>query len=82
MNRARILFWPASLLYGLGARVRAWGYRRGWYSQKRLQKPVICVGNLTVGGTGKTPMVIWIAQRFAERGWRVGILTRGYKGAR
>jgi tetraacyldisaccharide 4'-kinase len=66
----------------LGARVRAWGYRRGWYSQKRLQKPVICVGNLTVGGTGKTPMVIWIAQRFAERGWRVGILTRGYKGAR
>ncbi len=82
MNRARMLLWPASLLYGLGARVRGWAYRRGWFSQRRLQKPVICVGNLTIGGTGKTPMVIWIAQRFAEQGQRVGILTRGYKGVR
>lgn len=82
MNRARMLLWPASLLYGLGARVRWWAYRRGWFSQRRLRKPVICVGNLTTGGTGKTPMVIWIAQRFAEQGQRVGILTRGYKGVR
>jgi tetraacyldisaccharide 4'-kinase len=82
MERARILLWPALLLYGLGARVRAWCYRRGWFAQKRLQKPVICVGNLTTGGTGKTPMVIWIAERLAEQGQRVGILTRGYKGAR
>lgn len=82
MNRARMLLWPASLLYGLGACVRAWCYRRGWYSQKRLQKPVICVGNLTTGGTGKTPMVIWIVRRFAEQGQRVGVLTRGYKAAR
>jgi tetraacyldisaccharide 4'-kinase len=77
-----MLLWPASLLYGLVARARVWGYRRGWFPQRRLQKPVICVGNLTTGGTGKTPMVIWIAQRFAEQGQRVGILTRGYKGAR
>lgn len=82
MNRARMLLWPASVLYGLGARARVWGYRRGWFSQRRLQKPVICVGNLTVGGTGKTPMVIWIAQRFAQQGKRVGILTRGYQGVR
>jgi tetraacyldisaccharide 4'-kinase len=82
IERARMLLWPASLLYGLGARVRAWCYHRGWFAQKRLQKPVICVGNLTTGGTGKTPMVIWIAERFAEEGQHVGILTRGYKGAR
>jgi tetraacyldisaccharide 4'-kinase len=82
MNRARMLLWPASLLYGLGARLRVWFYRRGWFAQKRLPKPVISVGNLTVGGTGKTPMVIWIADRFAQRSQRVGILTRGYKGKR
>jgi len=77
-----MLLWPASLLYGLGARVRVWCYRRGWFAQKRLPKPVICVGNLTTGGTGKTPMVIWIAERLAQQGRRVGILTRGYKGSR
>jgi tetraacyldisaccharide 4'-kinase len=82
MNRARMVLWPASLLYGLGARVRVWAYLRGWFSQRRLAKPVVCVGNLTTGGTGKTPMVIWIAERFAQQGQRVGILTRGYKGAR
>jgi len=77
-----MLLWPASLLYGLAAWVRAWCYLRGWRRSRRLQKPVICVGNLTVGGTGKTPMTIWIAQRFAQQGRRVGILTRGYKGGR
>jgi tetraacyldisaccharide 4'-kinase len=82
MERVRMLLWPASFLYGLGARARVWCYRRGWFAQKRLQKPVICVGNLTVGGTGKTPMVMWIARRFAQQGKRVGILTRGFKGKR
>src|SRR5919106_1217419 len=42
---------------------------------------VISVGNLTVGGTGKTPLVLWLAQALQARGHRVGILTRGYKGA-
>ena len=47
----------------------------------RLNCPVISVGNLTVGGTGKTPMVIWLARFLSENGWRVGIVSRGYGGA-
>jgi len=77
---ARLLLWPLSVLYGEAARLRAWFYARGILKQKRLNRPVISVGNLTVGGTGKTPMVIWLAERLLAEGKRVGILSRGYKG--
>jgi tetraacyldisaccharide 4'-kinase len=76
----RVLLWPVSLLYGQLARLRVWLYEKGIFKQRRLGKPVISVGNLTVGGTGKTPMVIWLAQRLMAEGKRVGILSRGYKG--
>jgi tetraacyldisaccharide 4'-kinase len=75
-----ILLWPLSLIYGVAARLRAWLYARSWLAQRRLNRPVISVGNLTVGGTGKTPMVIWLAERFLAEGKRVGILSRGYRG--
>jgi tetraacyldisaccharide 4'-kinase len=77
----RLLLWPLSVLYGEVARLRAALYARGILRRKRLNRPVISVGNLTVGGTGKTPMVICLAERFLAEGKRVGILTRGYKGA-
>ena len=77
----RVLLWPVSLLYGQLARLRVWFYEKGIFKQRRLGKPVISVGNLTVGGTGKTPMVIWLAQRLIAEGKRVGILSRGYKGS-
>jgi tetraacyldisaccharide 4'-kinase len=77
----RLLLWPMSVMYGDLTRLRAWLYARGILKQKRLNRPVISVGNLTVGGTGKTPMVIWLAERLLAEGKRVGILTRGYKGA-
>jgi tetraacyldisaccharide 4'-kinase len=54
-------------------------FRWGWIPQKRLEGIVISVGNLTVGGTGKTPMVIWLAERSARAGHSVGVLTRGYR---
>lgn len=76
----RLLLWPLSLLYGEFARLRVWLYDMQILKQKRLGKPVISVGNLTVGGTGKTPMVIWLAGRLLAEGHRVGILSRGYKG--
>jgi tetraacyldisaccharide 4'-kinase len=76
----RLLLWPPSVLYGSYVRLRAWLYARGWLKQKRLHGTVISVGNLTVGGTGKTPMVMWLAEKFLAEGKRVAILSRGYRG--
>jgi len=77
----QLLLWPLSVVYGGVSRFRVWLYARGWLKQKRLRGMVISVGNLTVGGTGKTPMVIWLAEKFLAEGKRVAILSRGYRGA-
>jgi tetraacyldisaccharide 4'-kinase len=77
----RTMLWPLSVLYGVIVRVRVWLYANKWLKQKRLNAPVISIGNLTVGGTGKTPMVIWVAEKFLVEGRRVAILSRGYRGA-
>jgi len=71
------LLWPFSLLYGAAVTTRAWLYRIGVFRQKRLDAVVISVGNLTVGGTGKTPMVIWLAKQLRKR-HKLAVLTRGY----
>jgi tetraacyldisaccharide 4'-kinase len=76
-----MLLWPLSLLYGAFVRLRVWLYAKGLLKQKRLNAPVVSVGNLTVGGTGKTPMVIWIAEKLLAEGKHVAILSRGYRGA-
>jgi tetraacyldisaccharide 4'-kinase len=78
---AQSLLWPLSVLYSGAARFRAWTFRAGVRRAKRFDGIVISVGNLTVGGTGKTPMVCWLAARAAAEGRRVGILTRGYRGS-
>jgi tetraacyldisaccharide 4'-kinase len=78
---ARVALWPLSLLYGQVTRWRAGLYARGILKPKRLGRAVLSVGNLTVGGTGKTPMVMWLTERLIGEGKRVGILTRGYKGS-
>ena len=77
----RALLWPLSLPYGASARLRVWIYQKGWLKQGRLKGTVISVGNLTVGGTGKTPMVMWLAEKFLAEGKRVAILSRGYRGS-
>jgi len=74
------VLWPLSVPYGAAAHLRARAYRKGILKQRRLEGVVISVGNLTVGGTGKTPMVLWIAERLLAEGKSVGILTRGYRG--
>jgi tetraacyldisaccharide 4'-kinase len=76
----RVLLWPLAVLYGLILRGRAELYRAGILRQRRLPGLVISVGNLSLGGTGKTPLVIWLAERLRAQGKRVGILSRGYKG--
>jgi tetraacyldisaccharide 4'-kinase len=70
-----------SAIYGVYARLRAWLYQNGCLQQRRLRGRVISVGNLTVGGTGKTPMVMWLAEKFLAQGRRVAILSRGYRGS-
>jgi tetraacyldisaccharide 4'-kinase len=74
------LLWPLTYPYGGAARLRARLYRAGILQQKRLNGVVISVGNITVGGTGKTPMTLWIAERLAAEGKKGAILTRGYRG--
>src|SRR5258707_5823517 len=76
----RLLLWPFSVVYGVAARLHAWLYANGIYSRKHLNAPVVSVGNLTVGGTGKTPMVVWLAEKFLAEHKRVAILSRGYRG--
>lgn len=65
--------------YELAARLRLWGYTRGWFETHRLPRPVISIGNLTVGGTGKTPVVMHVVDRLTAQGKRVAILSRGYR---
>lgn len=69
-----------SLLYDILLRIRALLYQYGVFKSYRLSCPVISVGNLTVGGTGKTPVTIWIARYLQQQGLRVAVLSRGYGG--
>jgi tetraacyldisaccharide 4'-kinase len=71
---------PLSLLFASLVAVRRWAYRVGAARSMKLSRPVVVVGNVTVGGTGKTPLVIWIAEYLRARGCNVGIVTRGYGG--
>jgi tetraacyldisaccharide 4'-kinase len=71
---------PLSWPFGAAARLRRAAYARGWLARYRASRPVVVVGNLTVGGTGKTPFTAWLARRLAARGLRVGVALRGYRG--
>jgi len=68
----------ASLFYGTGVRVRNVAFDRGWKTIERAAVPVISLGNLTAGGTGKTPFAAHVAKWFRDRGVRVCFLSRGY----
>ncbi|MFS8086109.1 MAG: tetraacyldisaccharide 4'-kinase, partial [Acidobacteriota bacterium] len=79
MNRlASVALAPLGGLYGVAMKARQGLYRRGLFHVQDVGVPVISVGNLTMGGTGKTPLVEWIAARLAAKNRRVCILTRGY----
>jgi tetraacyldisaccharide 4'-kinase len=68
-----------AIFRGLTA-LRRRGYQRGWLRVERLRVPVVVVGNLTVGGTGKTPLVLWLAHELRAHGLQPGIVSRGYGG--
>lgn len=72
------LLWPASLLFGFAVRVRRLLYRLRFLKSRHPGIPVIVVGNLTAGGTGKTPLAIWIAELLRAKGWSPAIVARGH----
>lgn len=75
-----LLFIPLSWLFGLIVHLRSFFYKRGWLTSVRVSVPVIIVGNITVGGTGKTPVVIWLAEFLKAAGYSPGVISRGYGG--
>jgi tetraacyldisaccharide 4'-kinase len=75
----RVVMWLPSLVYGAVIRLRNICFDMGIIKVSRVSMPVICVGNITTGGTGKTPLVIWLAGVLRQKGLVCSILTRGYK---
>ena len=69
----------AAVPYRIAVQLRVLGYEQGWFRRHRLPVPVISIGNLTVGGTGKTPLVIDITSWLLAEGKRVAVLSRGYR---
>jgi len=80
LNLAVLLLWPLSLGFGAAVRLRRLAYQRGWFKSCRVNAPVIVVGNITVGGAGKTPLVIWLVEVLRDAGYRPGVVSRGYGG--
>lgn len=76
-KRPGLILRGLSLLFRVLRAVRLWAFRKGYFSSEKLPVPVIVVGNITVGGTGKTPLVIALANALSILGWRPGIISRG-----
>ena len=72
------LFWPFSLLFALVSGFRRWRYRRSWKTLPASNVPVIVIGNLTVGGAGKSPLASYLVRALREQGFKPGIVSRGY----
>lgn len=80
MSGAKSLLAPLGALYGFGAHLKNVAYDRGWCAEYRAGPPVVCVGNITAGGNGKTPLVMWLVEALRKRGHRPAVLSRGYGG--
>ncbi|MCE2949833.1 MAG: tetraacyldisaccharide 4'-kinase [bacterium] len=75
------LLLPVSWLFRLAVEARRFAFRAGWAKREAVGVPVIVVGNVTVGGTGKTPLTIWLVLYLITRGWHPGVVSRGYGGS-
>ena len=80
VNVISLLLFPLSLIFGVVAAARRLGYRLRMLRSQHFPVPVVVVGNITVGGTGKTPLVVWLAQHLKRQGLRPGVVSRGYGG--
>ena len=74
--------WPVAALFGLAVAARRTAYRRGWMASLPAGAPVVVIGNISVGGTGKTPITGWLAQRLMASGVKPAVVSRGYGGQR
>jgi tetraacyldisaccharide 4'-kinase len=81
LSALSLALWPASLLFRLLVALRRFAYRSGALTTVRLPVAVIVVGNLVVGGTGKTPLVLWLGAMLKKNGRSPGIVSRGYRGS-
>jgi len=76
-----VLLSPLALLFSVVSGLRRQAYRRGWLKAISVGVPVIIVGNITAGGSGKTPLVIWLVNWLRSQGYRPGVVSRGYGGS-
>jgi tetraacyldisaccharide 4'-kinase len=74
-----LLLYPVSLIFRTLVALRRLLYRSGVLASVKLPVPLVVVGNISVGGTGKTPLTLWLAQQLIEDGWHPGIISRGYR---
>jgi tetraacyldisaccharide 4'-kinase len=72
------LFWPVAQLFGVIIKLRTFLYKSGWLQQHQLTVPVIVVGNIFIGGTGKTPFTLWLLEQLKNAGFKPGVISRGY----
>lgn len=75
-----LLLWPLSLLFRLVVALRRLLFRCGLFNSESMSVPVVVVGNITVGGSGKTPLVIELCRQLREQGYKPGVISRGYGG--
>jgi tetraacyldisaccharide 4'-kinase len=78
LSPLHLLLYPLSLLFRALSALRRRLYRHGMLASVRLPVPVVIIGNISVGGTGKTPLTLWLPQQLIENGWHPGIVSRGY----
>ena len=81
LNLTSVLLWPLSLLFGAAVRGRRRLYRIGFFKSAAVDAPVIIVGNISVGGTGKTPLTARLVELLRDAGYKPGVISRGYGGS-
>ncbi len=80
LNLIAVLLWPLSTLFCVAVQARRWLYRHGLLRSTAVDAPVIVVGNISVGGAGKTPLTVRLVELLREAGYQPGVVSRGYGG--